>query len=207
MNTRRVSDWQAGLAAYAAAAAKLAAASAIGFTLFLGLAVIGAGSQFDTVFYRGVVLIAAACLLLFLAMIAVNRRWQLFSPDLVVAAIATTFSLSIGFLIVFPVTVDRSITVYLLSHMDRHAESSFTTGELQAEFQRTYLTDWEQIARRMEEQTTTGNIIEVAPGRFRITPQGQAMAGTFRRIAAAFDTDPRFVGDGPAQGVARKTQQ
>lgn len=189
----------AALGRYAIAAIKLGLAALAGFAIFLGLAQVGLLAGIETVFYRGVLLAGIAALALFALMLLANRSRPLFSEELVLAAVAVTVSLSTAFLIVAPVTVDRSITVFLLSHMDRNAGASFTPGELQREFETTYLGEWEQVSRRMEEQSTTGYVQETAPGEYAITPQGQRAMRVFRLVADIFDTDPRFVGRASTQ--------
>lgn len=174
---------------------RLGLACLLGFAIFLVLAWLGLFSGIETVFYRGVLLAGVAALLLFAAMLVAGRLRPSVSAELTIAAVAMTFSLSVAFLIVGPVTVDRSITVFLLSHMDRHEQESFTPAQLEAEFEATYLGDWEQVARRMEEQSTTGYVREVSPGTYAITPTGQRAMHTFRWMARLFDTDPRFVGE------------
>lgn len=185
---------------YAASVLKLAMACLAGFAIFLALTRIGLLSGIETVFYRGVVLAGISAIILFALLLVLNRKRPLVSEDLVVAAVAITFALSTAFVIVGPVTVDRSITVFLLAHMDRNSDESFTPARLQAEFEGTYLGEWDQIARRMEEQSITGYVVETEPGEYAITPQGRRAMRVFRIVADLFDTDPRFVGAAPGNG-------
>ena len=142
------------LGRYAIAAIKLALAALAGFAIFLVMARVGLLSGIETVFYRGVLLAGIAAIVLFVLLLLVNRARPWFSEEPVLAAVAITVSLSTAFLIVAPVKVDRSITVFLLGHMDRHAGTSFTPEQLQNEFEATYLGEWEQVSRRRRSKPT-----------------------------------------------------
>ncbi|MBJ7445849.1 MAG: hypothetical protein JHD32_16435, partial [Sphingobium sp.] len=98
----------------------------------------------------------------------------------------------ISFLIVFPVTFDRSITMFLLARIERQ-DGQLTPPMLEKLFVREYLGDLHQIDRRMSEQTLSGNIVQHDDGRIALTPQGRRLLSSARRIGSWFAADPRFV--------------
>ena len=91
-----------------------------------------------------------------------------------------------------PVTVDRSISVFMLSRFDR-ADHALSAREVNDDFIHFYGVEWDQIGRRLSEQIASGNL-ERAPEGYRLTPQGKAFMRTARLMARLFATDPRFVG-------------
>ncbi len=90
-----------------------------------------------------------------------------------------------------PVTVDRSISVFMLSRFDTH--SPMTEQQARDAFVSTYVDDWAQIGRRLHEQEVSGNLRQTPQG-WEITPQGRAFMRTARVVSRLFDADPRFVG-------------
>jgi hypothetical protein len=90
------------------------------------------------------------------------------------------------------VTIDRSVTVFILAQMAARPERSFTPAEMRSIFTDVYLGRFQQIERRLEEQEISGNLARDAAG-FRITPQGLAFVEFARALSKTFQTDPRFV--------------
>jgi hypothetical protein len=123
-------------------------------------------------------------------------------PRDAVAAAMLSLGVNLSVLVIFPVTVDRSVSVFVLSYMNSHAHEALSTAEVDAGFRRIYLGHLEQIERRLEEQTASGNLIERG-GRYTISEQGQAFMRTAEWIAWAFDTDRRLIERRPEEeGVA-----
>ena len=84
-----------------------------------------------------------------------------------------SLSLNLSFLVLFPVTVDRSISVFMLAQMAAHPDDAFTAARMRGIFEGVYLGEYRQIERRMGEQAASGNVIPVGDG-YVITPQGRA---------------------------------
>ena len=91
-----------------------------------------------------------------------------------------------------PVTVDRSVSVFMLTQFE-NAGRPLTGDEARDGFIRAYVNDWAQIDRRLKEQWLSGNI-EPTPAGWRLTRQGHAVTRLARGMSALFDGDPRFVG-------------
>jgi len=174
--------------------------------LFIGAGLFGLGllivlfklkllASLNVLFYRGLVLIAVSTLVVFALSLWIAIRAHM-PPSVALAAAAISASVNLTVLIILPVTVDRSVTVFLLGYMDQHAEKAFTTTELRVAFEDIYLGRWDQMQRRMDEQRLSGNVAPTKDG-YRITPQGRAFVQFSRKVAWAFDTDPRFVSPEP----------
>jgi hypothetical protein len=168
----------------------------LGGVLFVGLmqaapALLGPG----VMFYRGV----AALVLVFVLLVALHvvalprlaRRLSLDGADSIGAAMVATSLLTAVF-ILGPVTVDRSVSVFMLSQFDA-ADHPLTEAEARDAFLHVYVDDWAQIDRRLEEQALSGNI-EHGPSGWRLTAQGRAFMRTARTMSSLFKGDPRFVG-------------
>lgn len=171
-------------------------ATVAGGALFVGLlrmasAALGPG----VMFYRGVGALVVVCLLLIVLLAALlpraPRRFCLDGADSLGAALVATSLLFAAF-VLGPVTVDRSISVFMLSQFDA-ADHPLTEEEARDAFVRLYVNDWAQIDRRLQEQKLSGNL-EAVPAGWRLTAQGRAFMKTARAMSGVFGGDPRFVG-------------
>ena len=144
-------------------------------------------------FYRGVALVAAGLVITFVAlgMTAVAMGKGLGTRDAFAASVLSA-SINLSFLVVFPVTIDRSQTLFILGQMAAQPTQSFAPEQVRDIFVNVYVDDYRQIDRRLQEQTQSGNMQRTGDG-YRITPQGLAVIHTSRAIAALFDIDPRFI--------------
>jgi hypothetical protein len=173
------------------------AATLAGFLFYVLLFALGTAGGVQILFYRGVLLamIAAVATVGALALLLRGR-----DPSLAIAAGVASFSFNICFLVLLPVTVDRSVTVFLLSTIDR--QPGLTEAELERTFVDRYVVGMRAMDRRITEQSLSGNI-EVGPdGGVRLTPQGERFMGFSRAISTIFRTDPRFVA-GPDSASAK----
>jgi small-conductance mechanosensitive channel len=174
-------------------------AAALGFGLLCLLFKAGLLAGIGILFYRGLVLALLAAIatgLLMAAFIARLRRPGLQRRDAAAAAIVS-FSLNVALLVVVPVTVDRSISVFLLGRMGSTAATTYTADEVRRMFVDGYVGEQRQIERRLDEQLASGNIERVGE-RYRISAQGLAFIRTAQAAAWLFDTDTRLVAPQPA---------
>ncbi|MER2605691.1 MAG: hypothetical protein ABTQ29_07680 [Siculibacillus sp.] len=172
----------------------LAVAVAVGFALDVGLTASPLFAGLDILFYRGLA-IAAVSAMVVAGVVALAGRWARgIDAATVIAAGALVLAVDVTFLIVMPVTVDRSVSVFLLGEIER-AEveaSGLDAAGLEARFVARYLGEMRQIDRRIREQTTSGNI-ETRDGVIHLTDQGRRFMATARVVARLWGTDPAFV--------------
>ena len=160
------------------------------FLLYLALVASPLLGHVPTLFYRGVALAIVAAALLALALWLAARRLLNLDLATIVGAVALSLAFNISFLIVFPVTFDRSITMFLLARVERD-DGRLDSRSLERLYVREYLGDMRQIDRRVAEQSVSGNI-RVVDGRIYITAQGRQLLESGRMIGRWFDADPRF---------------
>jgi hypothetical protein len=162
--------------------------------LFVGTTWAGAFNSISILFYRGVINLAAiAPPLLFVLTMSLRLPWPsgiLAGRDAVVAT-AFAIALNLTGFVLGPVTVDRSLSVFILSQLDA-AKHPLTAPDLELAFAKKYLCEWGQIDRRIKEQITSGNLRKTPEG-YRLTIQGQSFMDTARMISRVFGGDPRFV--------------
>lgn len=173
-----------------------AAALAVGLLIYIALIRSPLLGGMSILFYRGVLLAGIAATLMLGGGAFAMRRANI-DPPTIVGGVALSLAFNICFLITFPVTFDRSITMFLLARIERQ-DGQLTTPMLEDVFAREYLRDMRQIDRRVEEQALSGNI-RVDHGRIRITPQGARLLAGGRIVSGWFGADPRFVSPPPVE--------
>ncbi|HEX5257689.1 MAG TPA: hypothetical protein VFW35_02780 [Sphingomicrobium sp.] len=177
--------------------ALLAGLALAGFAIYVLLFWAGAAASIGILFYRGIVLAFAVAILVALAAFFLIRRSS--DSSLPIAAAALSLSFNICFLVLLPVTVDRSISVYLLSTIERQQQKGVDAPGLERSFVADYVTGMGAIDRRLDEQKRSGNVTVGSDGKVRLTPQGRRFMALSRVIARLFGADPRIVGQAPAQ--------
>jgi hypothetical protein len=173
----------------------------IGFALFVAATKFGLFGSMSILFYRGLAVLGAIApaLVLVLALM-IRLPWppgMLAGRDAIVGAVVA-LSLNLTFFVLGPVTVDRSMSVFMLSRL-ADASAPLTVEDLKVAFTDRYLREWDQISRRLKEQISSGNVDQTPEGSYRLTPQGRSFMKTARVMSRLFGGDPRFVGGGPPE--------
>ena len=169
----------------------LAGMTLLGFALFVLLFWMGVGASMTILFYRGILLAIGVAIVIGLFSAWIGARNG--DSSLPVAAAAVSLSFNVCFLVLLPVTVDRSVTVYLLSTIERRQDSGVDSAALQRAFVDGYVVKMGAVDRRLDEQKKSGNIAVAPDGKVRLTPQGRRFMQFSRIVARLFGTDPRFV--------------
>lgn len=172
----------------------LAGLTITGFAVYVLLFWAGVASSIGILFYRGIALALVAALVTGITAIWPARRTS--DSSLPVAAAALSLSFNICFLVLLPVTVDRSVTVYLLSTIEQRQQSGLSSSQLQRAFVDDYVVKMGAIDRRIDEQRRSGNLSVDANGKVHLTKQGERFMALSRMVARLFGTDPRFVSGG-----------
>jgi len=163
----------------------------LGFALYVLLFWLGVGASMTILFYRGIVLAVGVAVVIGLLAAWIGARSG--DSSLPIAAAALSLSFNVCFLVLFPVTVDRSVTVYVLSTIERRQDSGVDPAALQRAFVDGYVVKMGAVDLRLREQAKSGNIAVGADGKVRLTPQGRRFMQFSRIVARLFGTDQRFV--------------
>jgi len=127
-------------------------------------------------FYRGMAIIVASAILTtsgFLVVHYKTRRWRIES---IIAATLISVSFQVAFFVTVPVTLDRSISVFLLDQINNH-EQGVSKQDLTSEFVSEYVYNRDAIGRRLFEQTASKNI-EVSNGTIKLSNRGRCFLRT-----------------------------
>ena len=146
---------------------------------------IGFLQQISILFYRGLVLIAIGAGFCFVVLLLLCRKWPSWKARDAVSASVFAAGIAVCLLIVLPVTIDRSISVFMLTEMAAQPGRGFTPSDMRTLFVDVYVERYRQIERRLQEQEISGNVTPTATG-FRITPQGLAFVQFARLLQKSF---------------------
>ena len=152
-------------------------------------------------FYRGIELgfVAAACLAGASAALA-RWLWRSLDWTLILAATCMSLAFNLCFLTVIPVTLDRSISVFLLARMEAAGPRGLSQAEARKLFIDDYVVGMDQIGRRYDEQLKSGNI-ELRGDRAVVSSQGARFLSFARTVSKTMHTDPRFVNLAKPEGT------
>lgn len=150
----------------------------------------------DVFFYRGCVFLVIASFfaaaLVFLAK-KVFEKLKLDIKDTVVVFFLF-FGITLGWYTLIPVTVERSISVFMLSYMDQNDTQGITSEEFADIFYEKYIQDFGAFDKRFREQLISGNMEESEyENGYVITDSGRIVVDLFRICANLFDTEKWLV--------------
>lgn len=107
-------------------------------------------------------------------------------PRQVLASSLAVFSLSLAFFVLVPVTIERSVSVFLLQSMGNTPGHSFSKPELEAIFTTHYTCGRNAISKRMDEGHFFGTIQFEPDDHYALSPAGQGMADVLQPVARFF---------------------
>ncbi len=159
-------------------------------------------SAMPILFYRGL-FFAGIIAILHFGLLLLARDRAAFETKLAAVALAASFN--VCFLVIFPVTIDRSISVYLLNQIATH-DQGYTEQELEALFIQQYVVEFQAIERRMDEQMASNNLTRIND-RYRITDQGRSFLRFSRRLGQLFHTDTRILTESPPANFLKPSSE
>jgi hypothetical protein len=140
-------------------------------------------------FYRGILLLLTASLFLATTLVFLKRNTK-FSDylnyyDLIVSVIVF-FSFNLIFFTHVPVTADRSLSVFMLGSMTQDIDGSYRKDELENLFIEKYINENNNIGKRIDEQLSSGNIME-ANNEYKLTDRGKKLMDFYKNVAEIFE--------------------
>ncbi len=149
----------------------------------------------DVLMYRGILFLilsgGIAALLMLFCMRVMPKGWITVKDVILLFCGCCCVNMVLFTLI--PVTVERSVSVFMLSYMDQNEELQFTQKDIEEIFVEKYVKDYGAFEKRFHEQLVTGSIQENDDGTYCITSRGKQIVTMFRMIAKWFQTDQRLV--------------
>jgi hypothetical protein len=148
----------------------------------------------NVLFYRGILLLITACIVvtLILLFIKISNRFNLLTYRDIILGITIIFSFNLLFFTHFPVTSERSISLFMLGYMNKNVDKAFTKEEITQVFIEKYIIEYGEIEKRFHEQMVTGDIVSAGKG-YRITKRGQSILKFFNFVDDLFLIDKKII--------------
>ena len=162
--------------------------------LFVGLFHTELFASMDVLMYRGIIFIILTGIIAALLTFLVSRKWKSLDMDIkdVLLMFCGFCCVNMVLFTLIPVTVERSVSVFMLSYMQENEGEAYTQEEMSEIFIDRYVYDFGAFEKRFNEQIVSGNIEETEDG-YVITDSGKMIVKMFRTVAEWFDTDRRIV--------------
>ena len=161
--------------------------------MFVGLFHTGLLKNMNVLMYRGIAFIVLTGLIAAIVMGVIRKFWKFITiRDIIMMFVIFCCVNTVLFTLV-PVTVERSVSVFMLSYMDENSDKTFTQEDVGEIFTAKYVNDYGAFEKRFNEQVVTGTIKQNPDGTYSITDRGRFIVWGFRTCAEWFDTDRRLV--------------
>lgn len=161
----------------------------IGTILFIALFHTPLIKGVDVLMYRGVALLIVSGIFVMVVLFILRKICikMLEIKDILLMCL-TYCCINMVLFTLIPVTVERSVSVFMLSYMADHSEVDYTEDEIEEVFLQYYVEKYGAFEKRFKEQDITGTIEQSGEG-YHITKKGEVLVSMFRTIAKLFDTD------------------
>ena len=161
--------------------------------MFVALFHTGLLKGMNVLMYRGIAFIVLTGIVSAIVMGVVRKFWKFVTiRDIIMMFVIFCCVNTVIFTLV-PVTVERSVSVFMLSYMDENSDKTFTQDSVGEIFTSKYVNDYGAFEKRFNEQVVTGTIKQNEDGTYSITDRGRFIVSIFRNLAEWFDTDRRLV--------------
>ena len=161
--------------------------------MFVGLFHTGLLKSMNVLMYRGIAFIVLTGIIAAIVMGIVRKFWKFVTiRDIIMMFVIFCCVNTVIFTLV-PVTVERSVSVFMLSYMDENSDKTFTQESVGEIFTAKYVNEYGAFEKRFNEQVVTGTIKQNADGTYSITDRGRLIVKGFRLLAEWFDTDRLLV--------------
>lgn len=138
-------------------------------------------------FYRGIIFISISTILLYISLVRIKRHTFL-QQSSVTAIVIAFFCIHVVIFTLVPVTLDRSVSVFLLQRMQANG-SVHTKKQLEDVLIDGYILKSDAVGKRIIEQEQTGSIRPDGDG-WRMTPRGEWIVNMYRFVGALFGIQP-----------------
>lgn len=143
--------------------------------------------------YRGIGLLIISGILAAVVMGVIKKFWKFVTIRDIIMVFVIFCCVNMVLFTLIPVTVERSVSVFMLSYMDENSDKDFTQDDIGDIFTAKYVNDYGAFEKRFDEQIVTGTIKDNGDGTYSITDRGRLIVGMFRGVSKMFNTDQRLV--------------
>lgn len=148
--------------------------------------------------YRGCAIIFFVGIMLSFILYFLYRRLVkcgkiFFEPHDILSAVIVFMCIKLTFFVLVPVTVERSVSVFTLSQIEKAEAFTITKDEATHIFLEKYVIDNDAFGKRFDEQIVTGSIKENPDGSYTLTKRGHFLVDFFKIIGRLYDADMKNI--------------
>ena len=141
-------------------------------------------------FYRGCALLVIASVVTFVGFCILRRRFGA-EVHTLLSAIIVSASLNLCFFVLLPVTIDRSVSTFVLAYIGSEDKAK-SRDEIHDYFVSQYVDHQDAIGRRLMEQIASRNVAE-AEGRYALTAQGKEFLVFAEAVSKLYGIQPVYL--------------
>lgn len=165
---------------------------------FIGLFHLPILKSLNVFFYKGCLFLIFASIFSVLLLFVLSKLSFIKAVQLEIKDMFVIFFLfsgfTLGWFVLGPTTVERSISVFMLSYMDQNDKNGITAQEFGDIFYKKYITDFGAFDKRFHEQVTSKNMKPAEDGHgYVITDNGRMIVNSFRLCSKLFNTEKWLV--------------
>ncbi len=161
--------------------------------MFIGLFHTEILKNMEVLMYRGIAFIIITGIVAAIVMGIVRKFWGFITVRDIIMMFVIFCCVNTTLFVLVPVTVERSVSVFMLSYMEENSDQTFTQDSVGEVFTSKYVNDYGAFEKRFNEQVETGTIKQNPDGSYSITESGKFVVKAFRTVADWFGTDKRLV--------------
>ena len=161
--------------------------------MFIGLFHTEILKNMEVLMYRGIAFIVITGIVAAVVMGIVRKFWGFITVRDIIMMFVIFCCVNTTLFVLVPVTVERSVSVFMLSYMEENSDQTFTQDSVGEVFTSKYVNDYGAFEKRFNEQVETGTIKQNPDGSYSITESGKFVVKAFRMVADWFGTDKRLV--------------
>ena len=147
----------------------------------------------EVLMYRGLAFIIITGIISAVVMGIIRKFWGFITVRDIIMMFVIFCCVNTVLFTLIPVTVERSVSVFMLSYMEENSDQTFTQDSVGEIFTAKYVNDYGAFEKRFNEQVETGTIVQNPDGTYSITESGKFVVKMFRTVAEWFGTDKRLV--------------
>ena len=137
--------------------------------MFVGLFHTGLLKSMNVLMYRGIAFIVLTGLIAAIVMGVIRKFWKFITVRDIIMMFVIFCCVNTVIFTLVPVTVERSVSVFMLSYMDENSDKTFTQDSVGEIFTTKYVNDYGAFEKRFNEQVVTGTIKQNEDGTYSIT--------------------------------------
>jgi hypothetical protein len=165
----------------------------LGWLLYIAVIQVGIFDFIKVYFYKTILILIVTGIILLISELLTKYFWKKATFDYkdIIISFVLFMSINMVWLSTVIVSLDRSLSVFVLSYLAQE-DRSYTEEELNQVFQTIFIEKYGMLDRRFWEQLESGNIEQDQDG-YKLTGRGEGLVDVFQIVGKIYKVDDRFI--------------